>query len=549
MKTISRKQVFLLIVCAAVLVYSMVQIAGVGDHLQYVTPAPAPVQSMDPDHPTRPNQALLDLSKGLDEAAGEWAETMTRWSLSGVIEQATLTAADADGGSATGRLTCFGKYGQELTPLLLRYGRLMYPEELEDGERVIILDEQLALAIFRVGDPIGRNVVLNGAKYQVIGVARHAKKVGDTQPGGAYVPYMSVIDQDLQLDVLQIEAAPKSGVGANVSFRTVAEAWRSGGTLIDLGKESMGAWLWLRVTGFLAGMILLLRGIHLLNGSVSYFSRRVKQRLQSAYAVRLMPWMTWRILLFAAAYALCVGAFAVLMGFILEPVYVFPEWIPSVLVEWSDINDVFWKVWQGFATMRELRTPELMRLRFFTLIVDGFSALLAVLLASVYARWSNSAERTEKSIAALYRQGVVVSQVRTTRPIAFEDLGYTECEGMWQGKRPAVPMVRIINARRVLDQLTPSAKDGSFVIEITDAQIEQNNRRWLIECKDKTMKITEAERDWDLQVPVQTLARIVYGTQTFQEFTESNTGYDMKMRSPAMDGLFGHHLDLQTEAK
>lgn len=539
----------MLIVCAAVLLYSMVQITAVGNHLQYLTPAPVPVLSTDPDNPGRPNQALLDLSKSLEEAAGEWSETMTRWSLNGVIEQASLSASDANGTSATGRVTFLGKYGQELTTLLLRYGRLMYPEELESGAHVAVLDEQLALAIFRVGDPLGRRVLLNGTEYQVIGVARHEKKVGDTQIGGAYVPYMSVIDQNLPLDVLQVEAAPVSGVGANVSFRTVTEAWRNGGTSIDLGKESMGAWLWLRVTGFLMGMILLLRVIHILNGSVAYFVRRVKQRLQSAYAVRLLPWMAVRIALYAVAYALCAGVFALLMSFILAPVYTFPEWIPAVLVEWADINDAFWKVWQGFSVMRELRTPELMRLRFYTLVVDGFSALLGVVLVSVYARWGNSAERLTKSVAALYRQGAVVSVVRTERPITFENLGYTACEGDWPGKKPSVPMVRIIDARRVLEQLTPSAKDGSFVLEITDALIEQNNRRWLIECKDRTMRMTEASRDWDLQVPVQTLARIVYGTQTFQEFTESNTGYDMKMRSPAMDGLFAHHLEIKTNAK
>ena len=36
----------------------------------------------------------------------------------------------------------------------------------------------------------------------------------------------------------------------------------------------------------------------------------------------------------------------------------------------------------------------------------------------------------------------------------------------------------------------------------------------------------------------------VYGTQTFADFLECNAGYDMRMRSPAMDGMFGHHLTI-----
>lgn len=546
MKTISRKQLFLLILCAAVLTFSLFRIFSVSDHLQYLIPAPALAVSTDPSNPVKPNEAIDALSAQLDEQAGEWADTMRRWSLDGVIEQAAFSA---DANTCAGRLTLFGRYGQELHPLALRYGRPIYPEELENGARVVLLDEQLALALFRVADPIDREVLVGGERYRVVGVARHTRQVGDTSEGGACIPLRSIIDLPLALDVLQIEAAPHSGVGAAVSFRTVCDGWQPGGTLIDLGKERMGAWLWLRVLSFVCGAILLLRVVRLLNRGVRGFIRLTHRRLERSYALRLTPWLMWRVLLFAAAYGLCLGTGALLMNFILQPVYTFPEWIPTVLVEWSDIHDTFWKVWGSYSVMRELRTPELAQLRFFMLLVNGFSALAGVTLGMIYARWQNAEERITDSLPALHRCGAVISAVRTTQPLLLEDLGYIPLTGTWSGVWEAVPMLRIIDARRVLAQLPPSGKDGTFVLEVTDAQIPDGNVRLRITCAKGRTIITPTRRSWDLQMSVGALTSLVYGTSSFQAFTESRTGFDLRMRSPAMDGLFEHHLTVDGTAE
>lgn len=582
MKTISGKQVILLLICTAVLAYGMVQIDAVGDHLQYMIPAP-PLTSADgsaqqpapsspdglsgeafgeagsaeatvPDSPpdasqdnqseeTPPNQTIVTLGEQLAEQAEEWDQTMIAWSMDGVIEKISFTSNDANANSVSGRLLLFGQRGQELHPLLARYGRLMYPEELKRGDRVIVLDEQLALALFRVGDPIGREVRLGGENFRVIGVVRHQKRVGDSLNYGAYIPLNCATNMQLQLDVLQVEAAPRKGVGADVSFRTVVKAWYDGGTVINLSKEGTGAWLWLRVLGFVAGGLLLLRVIRGLNGSVKYFARETRRRLQSAYALRLSPWLAGRCLLYTAAYALCAGAAVVLMNFILYPVYVFPEWIPPVLIEWNDIGDTFWKVWQSAAPLRELRTPELLRLRFFTLLVDGFSALAGVVLCMIFARVSGSGANVRKGLRAMYAQGAAVSAVRTMRPIAFEDLGYAVCAGETTGKRPLVDMLRIVDVERVLRQLPPSAMDGTFVLEVTDEQIAANNVRLRIDCAGGQTTIREVSRDWDMQITVQALTRLIYGERSFQDFTESNAGFELKMRSQAMDGLFAHHLE------
>lgn len=548
-------QTALLAAFAIALAFGAYSVEQVGNHLQYIIAPPQQLAQTDPEVEVKPNQPIADWAESLADVAEEWDTTMRAWTLGGVVEQ---TAVSSDnGGFAQGRVTLLGENGLELQPEYLLYGRLFFPEELEDGDPVALLDEQLALAIFRIADPVDRRITISGTEYRVIGVIRHTKQVGDYTDYGAVIPLMSVIDQPMQLDALVVEADPLPGVGASVSFSAVCSMWQNGGTVIDLGKQSMAATLWLRVLLFLIGATATLRLVGWLNVRVRYYGKRYRQQLQVRYAAQLLPELVGVILLFALGYACAAALAAALMNDIIEPVYTFPEWIPAVLVEWADIADAFWKVWQTSATVQELRTPELLRLRYFTLLIQGCAAASGVLLALRYARHRSAAESARESLAALRREGVAVSVLRTEKPIAFAEMGYVPCEetAAWairqekrRRRKESTPMMRIINVQRVLQQLPPTAKDGSFVLEVTDELVPANNVRFRITCKDGITTMEEVERDWDLQLPVQTLTRIVYGSQTFHDFLENNAGYDLKMRSPAMDGLFDQHLPLTRQA-
>ena len=551
-------QAVLLAAFAAALAFGAYSVSQVGNHLQYLIAPPHKLQTSGGEEtPVKPNEPVAQWYAALKDVAEEWDSTMEAWTLGGVMENASLSA---EGGGTQGRVTVMGENGTTLHPLQLRFGRNFFPEELRDGAHVIILDEQAALALFRISDPIDRKVTVQGVEYRVIGVARHRKQVGDLTDYGAYIPLMSVIDQDITLDALQVEAAPRIGVGASVSFSTVCGTWQQGGTVIDLGKEGMAATLWLRVLLCLAGATALLRLIGWLNGQVRSYAKQYRQQLQVRYALSLMPQLAGMILLFCLGYGGAAALAAVLMNVIIQPVYTFPEWIPAVLVEWEDIAAAFWKVWQTSATLREMRSPEILRLRYFTLLIQGCSAATGVLLALWYARRRTALQGVAESLPEMRRQGVVVSVIRTARPIAFGELGYVPCaeSEVWRrepdgavrrrGGRKTTPMLRIIHVQRLLEQLPASPKDGSFVLEVTDAHIPANNARWEITCEKGVKTVERAERDWDIQLPVQTLARVVYGSGTFHDFLENNADFDLRMRSPAMDGLFDQHMPLTERA-
>ena len=525
----------LLLALIAGLLFGAYQTEQVGNHLQYLIPAPAQAQPPSGEESAKdykPNQPIAAAAERLQSISGEWDTTMNRWAVGGVIERASLSC---DAGNAEARVELMGKNGLLLHPLYLREGRLFYPEEIEKGERLIILDEQLALAMFRIAYPIDREVTLGGVSYRVIGVVRHQKQVGDLMDYSAYIPLNSVIAESITVDALQVEAEPKSGVGASVSFKSVAQQWQPGGSLYDLGKEGMAATLWLRVLLFVAGMTAVIRLIGWLNARVRGYVKRYRAQLQVRYAVRMLPELVGVILLFVLGYGAAAGLAALLMNHIIEPVYTFPEWIPAVLVEWADIADAFWKVWQLPAVITELRTPEILRLRWLTLLVQGCSAGAAVLLALRYARTRSTSDIIHDSLTGLYREGVTVSALRTAHPAAMAERGYV---ALGDGAAENVLMLRIVHVQRLLESLPAGRRDGSFVLEVTDPVIAQNNCRWHVTVKDGAKTIEETRRDWDLQIPVDMLTRAVYGGQSFADFLESSVGFDMKMHSPAMDGLF-----------
>ena len=127
----------------------------------------------------------------------------------------------------------------------------------------------------------------------------------------------------------------------------------------------MNAALPLRVVACLFGFMAVFFGIRVLNVRSAWLYRGYRQKLREQYALRLLPWFGWRGALLALGYAGCAYLFAQLFMVFVAPVYTFPEWIPAVLVEPKDISAAFWNVWQKQATVMELRSPELIRIRFF----------------------------------------------------------------------------------------------------------------------------------------------------------------------------------------
>ena len=551
------RKLILLLLLSAALTYCVLAVNSVGNQLQYLVEAPGPEQDQTnagSNETQQPNKSLIERGEQLKSAMEGLSGNVSAYTLTGIVDQQSFQSDIGNG--AQGRLELLGENSFTLRPKYLRYGRLFFPEELEQGADVMLLDEQLALLLFNIGDPLERTVTLAGKEYRVIGIVRHQKQVGDLTDAGAYVPLASVASLELTVDALMVSAQPIAGTGASVAFKSAMDSWQSGGNMIDLGKESMGAKLWLRLLLFLSGMTLTLRAVRFLNRRVHDALRDDKERLKSSYAIRLMPRFTGQTLMLGMGYLLCAGVVALLMQYLIEPVYTFPEWIPAVLVEWEEIATAFWKCWQTPATLVELRSPEFMRLRFYGLMIQLTSAGCGVTLALLYGRLRTREEREVESLRAMYRMGTMVSTLRTARPGPLMDMDYIPLnQNAVMGKiktdaKDGVTLARILNARQVLEALPNTAAYGSFVLEVTDAHIPQNNGKYLISCQPEGKTVIETEQNYDMQMNMRALTRLVYGRRSLRDFLEDGEGFDLTQRCPTMDGLFSHHLTLmeQTDA-
>ena len=389
-----------LFICAAVLALSAFKIGAVGRDLQYMVPAPQmepnsqqeqdqqqeEQQEDQEDTPApKPNHAALTLWENLKTAAEGWNGIMETYTMNGILEKASLTSDTEETKQA--RLTALNENAFKLQPQYLHFGRLFYPEELKKGADVILLDEQLALALFKIAQPIGRTVTIADTKFTVVGILRHAKGVGESEDYGAYVPLSYLWDKEIQLQALQVTARPIPGAGARSAFATAMESWKTGGTLIDLGKEAMGAMLPIRVLLFFAGAAVFFRLLSMWNGQFMRFFADYKRRLVREYAVRLTPRLILGILVLAAGYGALALSISWLITYLVAPVYTFTEWVPAILVEWKDIQTAFWHVWQSASRLQELRSPELNHIRFYGMLTAWFSAGAAVALTVMWVRW------------------------------------------------------------------------------------------------------------------------------------------------------------------
>jgi hypothetical protein len=203
------------------------------------------------------------------------------------------------------------------------------------------------------------------------------QKVGESEDYAATSRLPPCGSNAVQLDALQVTARPISGAGARAAFTTAMQSWQAGGTLIDLHKEGMGALLPLRVLLFFCGCVAFFTLLKLWKGRLRWFIGDCRERLRLEYAMKLMPRLLAGMLLMALSCCILAFGAAALINYIVAPVYTFPEWVPTVLVEWDDITAAFWQVWQGAAGMMELRSPELIRIRYFAMLTAWCSAAAA----------------------------------------------------------------------------------------------------------------------------------------------------------------------------
>lgn len=323
----ARRGVLCLLAGAALMLAGAYLLAGTPDLLEYVLPVSA-----------GDGEALL----ALYEQGGEQMEA-----LAGTVESGAMAAraqsvpVSAESGSVTATVYAVSEGYFDVVHETLLAGRFVSESDVRRGTRALVLDSGAALSLFAGEEPIGREATVDGRTYEVVGVIRGGRRIGETDAHVAYVPVTAAGHDALPAQTFACVARPLEPVASAIQMQDTLVAWRDGGSFYSLAKLKLGAVMPLRWALLIAGAVLIFALLHRVNafawGRVCRYARRLRVR----YARELLPGMLGSAALCLLLYGALAGALFALAAFSIRPLYVFTEWVPEVVVELSSLQSRF----------------------------------------------------------------------------------------------------------------------------------------------------------------------------------------------------------------
>lgn len=325
-----------------------------------------------------PEEAVSRALEVKRETADQLADCTSAVAVGAVTEKSSVSAS---GGSQTAVVYAVGEGWFEVDPVFLTEGRRITETELRLGEKVCMLDEELAFQLFGSEIPENAKAQIGGIEYQVAGVYRHRRSVGEIAQYSAVIPLLSA--NEVERDVLMIAAKPIPNSGARTMFESVMRTgWDDNGSFYCMEKESLRQMMLVRMLLLVFGMSFILRLFRWMNGVAGYWWARFQQKLRWSYFRSAWPTLAACILIALLGYGALLAILYGLAAFSIQPLYTFTEWVPENVVEWSSLRDVFWNLANTSAKLVKVGTRELRIVEFWGRLLrwGTLSALFGALL-------------------------------------------------------------------------------------------------------------------------------------------------------------------------
>ena len=371
---------------ALMLLGALAMLSRTPDALQYCVTAPDPGEK---------GESYAKLAETANRIAGEMKEALAWTAMGGTAESVSLSA---NGNTEEAALTAMGEGWLEVYPRFVVEGRRIGESEIAEGARVVMLDADLAFSLFGETLPENAAVTLNGTDFRVLGTVRHAgslrggRGVGDAQPFDIYMPLLAAAEAGIDLDTLTLSALPHGGSGAAQLFEDAARTrWLDGGELINLKKEAMRRTILPRAVLLIVGMYALVGLFKRMTRLAARWAEGFRQALKGSYMTALLPRLAGLIAMGLLGYGALIGATYLLLVFSAQPLYVFTEWVPENIVEWSSITKVFWSLTGNAARLVRVGTRELRTIEFWGGFVR-WGSVLALLGAALLPKARNRKE-------------------------------------------------------------------------------------------------------------------------------------------------------------
>lgn len=361
-----RRGRWLIALGAVLLIYSLIMLYSVEPLAQYIAPAQqepekaAQTGEEDGDAQAAVESPLAEQQKLWEQRRGELGENAK----AGMAAVAYGFNVSGGGQSETATLICTGQGWFDAHPRFLVDGCLFSSADYENGAHKAVLDEELAFHLFPTTDACGSRVQLDDVWYDVIGVVRRADSAGDTDDYRIYIPLNAAVDACMQTDYVQFDCRSELS-GAKRALQSLAEDVLGGGSYYDTSKEVMRATMIVRVIGIIFALYFIARLLGAWNRRTVALINGWLEEVKRTYFKKMLPGVIGLSALQLAGYcALALAAWATLR-LTIQPMYVFTEWIPEVIVEWSKLTGRVQELMRDAAQVSRYQTREYAAIRFY----------------------------------------------------------------------------------------------------------------------------------------------------------------------------------------
>ena len=315
------------------------------------------------------------------EVADTLADCTSALAVGGVTEKASVSAGSVN---QTCAVYAVGEGWFEADPVFLTAGRRLTETELKLGDKVAMVDEQLAFQLFGSELPEDAKATIDGVEYAVVGAYRHRRSVGEAAQYSAYVPLLSA-NQNARDELLFI-AVPVAKTGARTMFESTRRAnWEQDGSFISIGKEALRQRMIVRMLLLVFGLSVIFRLMRRMNGAAARSWTRFQERLRWNYFRTAAPSLMAFLGICLIGYGALLALLYALAAFSIQTLYTFTEWVPENVVEWSSLKAVFWSLAGDSAKLVRVGTRELRIVEFWGRILrwGTLGALYGALLLRI----------------------------------------------------------------------------------------------------------------------------------------------------------------------
>jgi len=244
------------------------QIASLGSSTIFIRPQ-GPGENIDNDEWRRRKGLTMDEVAAIAERPAVRAVSPFQWMLAETVKYGTERARDT-------QVICTTEAFEEVHDSYVEKGRFLSHTDVERAAPVVVIGTDIVDALFPFLEPIGKEISIDGRRFEVIGVMqRRGKILFRSQDNWLLVPLNAIQKQDRRFNFMMADIKPISAGHMEAAIDQTRDAMRRYRKLKYLQKDNFSIFsqdtftdLYRQITGGIYMVMIAISSIGLLVGGV-----------------------------------------------------------------------------------------------------------------------------------------------------------------------------------------------------------------------------------------------------------------------------------------